>query len=378
MKYSIMKYALSLLVLAASVGCKDDEGTFDNNLYIDQTQFVEEILVKAGVVDVSKSITLSIAQPIANDVKITMKAAPSLLEHYRQAYYDADAVLLDAAHYTVANGSVEIQAGSVTSTPVQVDFMNLSALNRDLRYVLPVEVSSVDGVSVLESAKRYFFVFKGAALINVVPEMTETYCSPTWTNSGAVSGLTSLTFEALIYPYQFGRLISSIMGIEGSFLVRVGDAGIPDNQIQLATSSGNVTSSSLQLTTGEWQHFAMTYDGTTIRFYLNGSEVYSQDKSMSSINLARSDFYLGRSYSDDRYLDGRLSEVRIWNRALTTAEIQAQDHFYFVDPASEGLVAYWKMDEGEGILVKDYTANQNHMTFNSMPKWVSVALPETN
>ena len=32
-----------------------------------------------------------------------------------------------------------------------------------------------------------------------------------------------------------------VMGIEGTFLFRIGDAGVPDNQLQLATSSGNVT-----------------------------------------------------------------------------------------------------------------------------------------
>ena len=54
-------------------------------------------------------------------------------------------------------------------------------------------------------------------------------------------------------------------------------------------------------------------------------------------------FYLGRSYANNRDFCGLMSEVRVWNRALSAAEINAENHFYTVDPNSEGLVAYWNL-----------------------------------
>ena len=68
-----------------------------------------------------------------------------------------------------------------------------------------------------------------------------------------------------------------------------------------------------------------------------------------------------------------ICECRIWNRVLTAEEIQAKNHFYYVDPKSEGLVAYWKFDEGQGVSITDY-ANENNLTaaieyIKSHPRW---------
>ena len=52
-------------------------------------------------------------------------------------------------------------------------------------------------------------------------------------------------------------------------------------------------------------------------------------------------------------------------------------HVYEVDPASEGLVAYWKFDEGTGDTIRDQTGNGNNGTADSPLKWTEVSLPET-
>ena len=79
-----------------------------------------------------------------------------------------------------------------------------------------------------------------------------------------------------------------------------------------------------------------------------------------------------------------MSEVRVWNRALSADEINAPNHFYKVDPASKGLVAYWKLDDGTGYIAKDYTANGNDLTgevysgssWSNGMEWREVQLPE--
>ena len=53
------------------------------------------------------------------------------------------------------------------------------------------------------------------------------------------------------------------------------------------------------------------------------------------------------------------------------------NHFYYVDPKSEGLVAYWKFDEGQGVSITDY-ANENNLTANKDLIWKPLELPEKN
>ena len=58
---------------------------------------------------------------------------------------------------------------------------------------------------------------------------------------------------------------------------------------------------------------------------------------------------------------GYLAECRVWSRALSQTEIA--NNMNYVDPASEGLVAYWRMNEwepntnGSGNIVPDLTGH---------------------
>jgi hypothetical protein len=207
-----------------------------------------------------------------------------------------------------------------------------------------------------------------------------------WKTPEKFTNMTHFTAEALVRQNQAGRLISTVMGVEGHFLLRIGDAGVPDNQLQIA-SSRNLTNSNMQLQLGKWTHIACVFDAGTVTVYFDGRKVldgencgrssvtwgaYGSDKGEVSGRY----FWLGYSYAGDRYLDGEMSEVRIWDRCLSQAEIQAPNHFYFVDPASEGLIAYWKMDDGGGTTLKDYSPNGNDLTLDNPTKWPKVSLPE--
>ena len=72
-----------------------------------------------------------------------------------------------------------------------------------------------------------------------------------------------------------------------------------------------------------------------------------------------------------------MSEVRIWNKVLTTGELNAENHRYYVDPASEGLVAYWRFNEDDmgKNNVKDWSASGNDLTVNSTIEYIPVSLP---
>lgn len=62
------------------------------------------------------------------------------------------------------------------------------------------------------------------------------------------------------------------MGIEGKYLLRIGDAGVPSNQLQLATSNGNLTNSDLQFDGNKWYHVAVTFKEGEAKIYIDGIE----------------------------------------------------------------------------------------------------------
>src|SRR5439155_26687862 len=78
------------------------------------------------------------------------------------------------------------------------------------------------------------------------------------------------------------------------------------------------SSSGLPLNT--WSHLTSTYDGSNLKFYVNGSPSQSVPFS-GTIDLSTGTLQIGASYFGE-YFKGFIDEVRIYNRALTDAEIQ--------------------------------------------------------
>lgn len=111
---------------------------------------------------------------------------------------------------------------------------------------------------------------------------------------------------------------------------------------------------------GTWHHLAATYDGSTMRLYLDGIEVQSQAAS-GSIGTSNIPLFLGRRNDGQLHWDGELDDVRIWNVARTTSQIR-DTMCESLTGGETGLVGYWNMDEGSGGTINDLTANGNNGT----------------
>lgn len=73
----------------------------------------------------------------------------------------------------------------------------------------------------------------------------------------------------------------------------------------------------------KWHHVAGTYDGSTIKLYVDGTLSGSRTWN-GFIHDTDTSLLIGHTNDSryDRVLDGRIDDVRIYNRALTEAEIQ--------------------------------------------------------
>ena len=133
-----------------------------------------------------------------------------------------------------------------------------------------------------------------------------------------------------------------------------------DEYLKYEVNSSALTSSAIY--TNEWVYLVGTYDGTTQKMYINGSVDSSASASTTISNTinarigARS--HTGLAY----YMDGNLANVAIWNRALTSDEINtAMWASYDQLPTSikVGLQAWYALDNITGTDVPDSTGNYN-------------------
>lgn len=254
------------------------------------------------------------------------------------------------------------------------------------------------------------------ALISWAADMTGNRLFPKWDGTAAKLGnAKAVTLEALVNVNEFHKEISTLMGIEGHFLLRFGDAGLDPNRLQVATFNGNYAVD-YEFETNRWYHIACTYEindsnYATVKIYVDG-ELKGEKANwqmrvwvgwptygyVTGVNFSpdwsyepsgNRCFWFGYSYDQNRDLRGLITEIRIWNRVLSEEEINATDHFYTVEPDAEGLYSYWKFTKGEGETIEDATGNGNKLygetdirkqgsdnKGDAGIKWTEVALPD--
>jgi parallel beta-helix repeat protein len=159
----------------------------------------------------------------------------------------------------------------------------------------------------------------------------------------SADGLTAaLTVMAWIRPDNIALLRDrGIVGRSSAFALEI-DA--LSNGIRFTTTDGsdvhsfapNSLSNSISALT--WTHVAATFDGSTVALYINGQLIDSDPAQVSVLGGGTQPYTIGWT-SGSRYFDGRIDEVAIFDRALTTFQIQQHydrgtDH----DPLCETVV----------------------------------------
>jgi len=105
-----------------------------------------------------------------------------------------------------------------------------------------------------------------------------------------------------------------------------------------------------------WTHLVGTWDGNTKVSYKDGSQVHSDSTGSGNIGYPGADVLrLGNRdrVTDDLYLDGELDDVRIYDRALSAAEVLALYNATrrtarkrVGGALATGLVGHWEMNDG--------------------------------
>lgn len=319
-------------------------------------------------------------------------------------------------HSHKAEGVEELTAGaSSTNRKAMVKITETEPFPGDQPLVLEIPVRQVT-----------------KSLVSKAVDMTNFRMRPSWEEGTKGAKFENFTIELLLRADELTKQISSVFGIEGYLLVRCGDVGVSPNHIHVAgsqvaaNSNGmggylggenvKIINNNMQLETKKWYHVALTmetYDGgmfaarSLVRVYIDGEEVHHGLTYNSPFDLASHlgnswdpwtpvhRFWFGYSWDNARDFRGKMTEIRLWNKALKSADLKAENHFYNVDPKSEGLVAYWKCNEAKLVDVEstrsycipDETGNGYSMICETLdtasdqwsnktaPKLVDVSLP---
>lgn len=250
-----------------------------------------------------------------------------------------------------------------------------------------------------------------AVVIEWAAEMRGNRLYPKWSSSSLPSSMNAFTLETMLYVDEFKTTegeISTVMGVENEFLLRFGDVGVSPNRLQVAAKNSIKFEVPFDFSPKVWYHLAVTFGSDTLKVYVDGvnrfeSEVksswgYSQTYNLcvnwqtylmaTSLGRTTHPFMIGYSWEPGRDLYGKLTEIRFWNKALTSEEINADGHFYSVDSKSDGLYAYWKFTGGSGGTIADATGKSDAMLYGevgttsakpsdaSSISWVAVSLPD--
>ena len=158
----------------------------------------------------------------------------------------------------------------------------------------------------------------------------EMWVKPTTINaSGIVALLNTNSWDttnggSVHFQVESGKLIISVCGIT---------TGWPSSNTWLVMKA--------------WQHLAVTYDqpNNTVKFYVNGMLVSTVNKPLpvAKVDVA----CIGSWTGTDRFFNGSIDEVRVWNTVRTAGEIA--ENLWGSLPAPEtaaGLIAYYPFDQG--------------------------------
>lgn len=152
------------------------------------------------------------------------------------------------------------------------------------------------------------------------------------------------------------------------------------NLFRIAITDGSAANinrrSNMAPETGRWYHVVGVYNASaqTLDIYINGA--LDNGTLTGSVPTSMGDFTqtvaIGNRAGENKMFPGVIDDVRIYNRALSADEVQKlfqSGSFRRAAVSEQGLIGWWKMDEGQGTLVGDSSGNGLHGTTTAT--WVN-------
>ena len=341
------------------VSCVNPAEPYDA-IYITQAQKELELTLSVDEPPASTSFSVSSSVKATENVDVTLAVTPDVIDAYNRKYGKNYAMAPEGT-YQLSATTATIEAGYSVSDDIEVSITSLDGYETGTQYCIPVTIESTSSMTPLEPSRTLFLVIKTPVVSKAIKIGSNRYVVPGFKDDQTLSALKEVTLETMVYVNAFQSsdpYISSIMGIEGTCGVRFGDVKVPNNCVQICHGNYQPAATTALCDAGKWYHIAAVWTTSSWDIYINGQYITGTTTAGETMNLTETGscgFQLGASYSYGRTLNGYLSEVRVWTRALNQTEIA--NNMYYVDPKSDGLLAYWRMNEyetcNESIIIRN-------------------------
>lgn len=331
----------------------------------------------------SVSVSVSSSRKVETDLQVSIEVDAAALEAYN-AEKGTSYVMLPEGSYSLSADAVSIAAGSSVSETLEFKIESMDDFEFGVLYCMPLRITNTsDGTPVLAASQVQYLVLNQLIKTRGVDLQERWYVDMEETMRGKpeLDGLSACTMELRIYANAWSKTslkISSLLGVEENFLLRVGDVSIPgDNAGSILNMAGRgPTLSALKspLSLKRWYHLAVVDNGSEMKIYVDGVEVASTPSAeLKTINLGfyyNSAFAVGMSVNGQRLFNGLVSEARVWKRALSPVELT--NNQCYVNPATaKDLLGYWRLDETaeDGVTFNDLSGNGYHGKASRTPVW---------
>ncbi|MBI4136714.1 DUF2341 domain-containing protein [Candidatus Roizmanbacteria bacterium] len=184
----------------------------------------------------------------------------------------------------------------------------------------------------------------------------------------SASELTSGTLSAWFYADTASR-DQFVVSLEG--IIWFGRFASTDTNLIMSFYDGSSyeLSTGADFDTGEWHLMTGTWDGTKVRLYMDGKFVTETTAGSPAMDAFSRGNTIGSIYTGTgNSFDGRIDEVRLYNRVFSPREVEALYNF------APGPVGWWKIDDGTGTSAVDSSGSGYTGTLgsgSSAPSWTS-------
>lgn len=359
MNKHLLKYLAFCGIAMLLNSCNDGEDELlEPKVYFENKEYKLEVL------DDQSSMTLDLQARVSSmcssSVEVSYAIADaSTVEEYNKKNGTAYGAF-DISNVSLSNETAIIPEGEIYAEKAPLQLSNLSNVEIGKPTLLPIRIKS-SSLPIIEGTDIVYFIVDKPVRIMRVGEFNSNHVKVPLPLS---SPFKSVTYEALIYiDYLLDN--NTIMGCEGILIFRIGDSALPGGANDLIQIAGSKNYYSPQkFATKKWYHVAFTYDqpsGKTV-IYINGNKAAESTWDTPSFDLVGDGggFFIGKVAQfkwGERPFHGYMSEVRLWNVART--ENQIKQNMLMVDPNSEGLAFYYKLNgadqynEGDQWYIKD-------------------------
>lgn len=341
---------LSVLMLS----CEQEYQPLTNGIYFGEA--VNENLKKVTIEEdgAQTSVYVSLASPMDCDVTAEVGVSPLVLDEYNKKH-GTDYKLLPEKYYSFKTSQCVVKAGELSSSMLDID---IKAFDDDLevseKYAIPVQLMKTSDVEILHPSSSLVILCDRIINTYVLYTNGEDLVYNVEEGDKLTSGLRQWTVEFLILSKSFS-LNKHILSFSNTndkqtsnLFARFGEYDHPTDELQFKINHLPFYGPT-KFVPNKWYHVAIVNDGTSIKLYQNGLLDLVVDHPEPNVAFDWNQFSVRHQNP------GALSEFRIWGVARSQNDIA--NNMYAVNPNTEGLITYWKMNEGSGNIIHDHTSN---------------------